>query len=174
MTEWLGLIPAKLLQRSIYLIRWQSRQNFCYTCIKTLVSKWVKFFWRTIIIFLPFKSPMAASEFIAKLSRFSAIFSKPLKCLDMCFGQAEQMLWRAFEAALPNPLWLRHFSKKSRTGSKDVGCTLIHSQSSPSNRILVCLTAMWVFSGEFKMASTTLGTTSFSSLQKIWVNLEVW
>lgn len=50
------------------------------------------------------------------------------------------------------------------------GCLSIHSQSSPSKRMLVCLTAMCVFSGKIKMASTTFGTTSFSSLKKPKMN----
>lgn len=49
---------------------------------------------------------------------------------------------------------------------KDCGWLSIHSQSSPSKRILVWRTAMCVFSGKFKIASTTFGTTSFSFLQE--------
>lgn len=103
-----------------------------------------------------------------KLSRLCDISSRVGKCWAMCSGQAVEMLWSALSAALPKPCWLRWVQRNLSIGSSSPLWLLIHSHSSPSNSILVCLTAMCVFSGRLRMASTTCGTTSFSSGRCSW------
>ena len=49
---------------------------------------------------------------------------------------------------------------------KKCGCFSIHSHNSPSNWILVCLTAIWAVVEIVKIDWTTCGTISFSSLQQ--------
>lgn len=98
-----------------------------------------------------------------KLSRLCDISSKVGKCWAMCSGQAVEMLCSALSAALPRPCWFRWVQRNLSMGSSSPLWLLIHSQSSPSSSILVCLTATCVFSGRLRIASTTCGTTSFSS-----------